>query len=60
LEEPFLADVIPPRYETPFEVSFECTSMYSKVAYPGCTYFDYCWPEYAGQGRLTIPEEKRK
>lgn len=59
LEEPYKEDKIPPRYETPFEKNFECTSMYysSKKAYPGCTYWNYCWgdSEYTGKDKIDIP-----
>lgn len=59
LEAPFKKGEVPPRYDTPFEENFECTKMYysSKTAYPGCTYWSYCWgdSEYAGQEKLSIP-----
>lgn len=57
LEKWFEAGIVPDRYETPFERNFECCSLYSKVAYPSCVYFDLCFPEHAGKTNLTIPEE---
>jgi len=50
---------LPPRYETPFEVNFACTKMYSVNAYPTCKYWTHCWSgtEYIGQEKIEIPEE---
>lgn len=60
LEKWFAEGEVPPRYDTPFEKNYTCCRLYPNwkrpTAYPSCGYFDHCWPEYAGQKSLTIPE----
>lgn len=53
---------IPERYETPFEKQYHCTRMYSTNAYPGCSYYNFCFgdTQYGGQKKLRIPKELRK
>ncbi len=48
----YLAEEIPPKYDTPFTESFTCAWRSKKkgVARPNCRYFGVCWP--------TLPQER--
>lgn len=44
-------EILPTRYETPFEMSFSCTRGSEKKGfYPSCRYFSECWPGMPSEG----------
>lgn len=46
----WLANGLPPRYDTPLSEQFGCARETKAGVYPDCPYFSHCWPELPKEG----------